>query len=188
MKVVQVFRAEPSSESREGPFWIDNMIPCTTHDSPVLLPRQLRLLTHEKDLLFIITRSKNSNTIAYRRIENEVEAFWQRLDDYPDEAVTDLDALKKDLGWLERKLAYGVSTDKKTGDVSVVPVPSMRLKLVQDEQGLWKCQGVLDGRLCSLLRIYVSASDTAMLPLVHFVNIHGIDVQTGQEIVQKINN
>lgn len=66
VQVIQVFRPKPGSGvvDKSRPFSNLNMIP-SDHDSPALIPKQAAIL-NDSDVVFLITRSKNDNTVVYR--------------------------------------------------------------------------------------------------------------------------
>ncbi len=66
VQVIQVFRPKAGSAQvdKSQPFSYTNMIPCE-HDSPALIPKQSAILK-DHEVVFLITRSKNDNTVVYR--------------------------------------------------------------------------------------------------------------------------
>lgn len=118
-----------------------------------------------------------------------LEVYWMGFSRH-DPAETDLSKLKSDLNWIEKKAAYGVSTHKSTEgdgyDVQLVALPHMKpvLRLIN---GVPAVVATIGGRSCIMFRVYVMSTDNMIgLPKVHWVNIHGIDLETGDEIVEKI--
>ena len=105
---------------------------------------------------------------------------------------TDESKLKSDLNWIEKKVAYGATAHKHASnpeefEVHLVALPHMKpiLKLIN---GIPTVVATLGGRLCQMFRVYVLSSENMIgLPKVHWVNIHGIDLDTGEEIVEKIS-
>ena len=148
--------------------------------------------------MLAITRSKNDNTVVYRaRTEHHkfieadaIEVYWMgfsRKDPH-----TTADKLRDELSWIEKKIAYGASAHRhghngEEYEIKLVAVPS--LKTVMKYHGdRVRLTGTLDGRTCFITRVYVMAKENFVgLPTVIFVNIHGIDVETGEEIVEKIS-
>jgi len=193
VQILQVFGEDPGNESsvdHSKPFdWL-NFSPCLS-DSPNLLPRQARLLAEVSDILFIITRSKNSNVVAYRYTEkaDPIEAFWQRFADFP-EPETDMSTLHQNLSWIQKKMAFGISSRPIPGtdqfNTTLVACPTFPMTLAKDA-GRPRLQLLINGRRCFLLRIYVEARENLVgYPTVIFTNIHAIDISTGREIVAKI--
>lgn len=109
-----------------------------------------------------------------------------------DPHIEDPVKLRDDLSWIEKKMAYGVSANKRGHsteefDIKLVAVAHLKsvLKIVG---GRPRMVGQVGGRECFILRVYVSAKENMIgLPTVLWVNIHGIDVETGEEIVEKIS-
>lgn len=101
-------------------------------------------------------------------------------------------SLKSELNWIEKKVAYGASAHARHGkadefDVHLVALPHMKpvLKMMD---GIPTIVGTLGGRQCRMFRVFASSSENMFgLPKVHFVNIHGVDLETGEEIVEKIS-
>lgn len=150
-------------------------------------------------MVFLITRSKNDNTVVYRSkcesgkliAEDPIEVYWMGFS-RKDPHVEDPAKLRDELSWIEKKMAYGVSAHKRGQstaefDIKLVAVAHLKsvLKMVGDRP---RMVGQVGGRECFILRVYVSAKENMIgLPTVLWVNIHGIDVETGEEIVEKIS-
>jgi hypothetical protein len=150
-------------------------------------------------VVLAISRSKNDNTVVYRArtqnhhfIESEaIEVYWMGFSRKDPHAS--LDKLRDELSWIEKKIAYGATAHRHghVGDeyeVKLVAVPS--LKTVMKYHGdRVRLTGTLGGRTSYITRVYVMAKENFVgLPTVIFVNIHGIDIETGEEIVEKISH
>ena len=197
--VLKVFKPEPGSGSvdKTKPLGLHNMIPCK-HDSPALLGKQSELYK-DQHVVFIITRSKNDNTVVYsarmkdHRIDEHdpVHVYWMGFS-RKDPHETDPAKLRDELSWIEKKIAYGASGHKhgNTGEVyelKLVAVPSLKA-FMQMHEGRPRVTANIGGRECVLVRVYVMAKENMVgLPTVQFVNIHGVDLETGEEIVEKIS-
>jgi hypothetical protein len=199
VNIIKVFKPEPGSGSvdKSKPFDLNNMIPCK-HDSPALIPKQLALYD-DHQVVFVITRSKNDNTVVYgarthqhRLDEHEpIEVYWMGFS-RKDPHEVDPSKLRDDLNWIEKKVAYGASAHKLHGssdefEVKLVAVPHLKvtMKMHGDRPRL---TGMIGGHQCYVTRVYVLAQENMIgLPKVIFVNIHGIDMETGEEIVEKIS-
>lgn len=109
-----------------------------------------------------------------------------------DPKEVDQSKLRDELNWIEKKVAYGASGHRhgNTGDeyeLKLVAVPSLKTVMKYHGNRL-RLTGTLAGRECFITRVYVMAKENMIgLPTVVFVNIHGIDVETGEEIVEKIS-
>jgi hypothetical protein len=68
VQVIQVFRPKSPTVivDKSKPFSYTNMIPCD-HDSPALIPKQAAILSGA-EIAFLITRSKNDNTVVYKYV------------------------------------------------------------------------------------------------------------------------
>lgn len=120
-----------------------------------------------------------------------IEVYWMGFS-RKDPHETDMAKLRSDLIWIEKKIAYGVSAAKNKSDpsqfdVHLVALPHMKPYLKISADGRPRVFGVIGSRQCYFLRVYVHAQENMIgLPKVLWVNIHGIDVATGEEIVEKI--
>jgi len=112
-----------------------------------------------------------------------------------DPKEVDMSKLKSDLNWIEKKVAYGATANRHGRtegefEVHLVALPHLKpvMKMVPDAgQDIPRLVGNLGGRECIIVRVYVLASENMIgLPTVHWVNIHGIDLSSGEEIVEKI--
>jgi hypothetical protein len=126
-----------------------------------------------------------------------MDVYWMGFS-RKDPEETDERKLKSELSWIEKKVAYGASAHKhghKDGEfeVHLVALPHLKpiMKMVPSHHGsstqIPRLVASIGGRECMILRVYVLASENMIgLPTVHWVNIHGIDLETGEEIVEKI--
>ena len=194
LKILQTFRESRGNHQAVDlarPLGLANCIPCL-HDSPDLIASQARLLTDHKDTIFIITRSKNTNTVVYRYKEglDPIDAFWYRFADLPD-TLSDPARLREELTWIQRKMAYGISTQPSSGNdqfnTTLTACPSFPMTLVRDVYNQPRLLVKIDDQDCYLLRIYVQAKENILgFPTVIFTNLHVIDISTGQEMVVKV--
>ena len=194
MKILEIFRETRGNDvkvDKTRGFGIENYIPSLS-DSPSLLPKQSRLLAEMRHILFIITRSKNANTVVYRfkSSDEPVEAFWQRFEESPDDFADEIH-LRKELSWIQRKLAYGISTKPVQGSdtysATLVACPGFPMTLTRDSFGTYRILLTIDNSECYLLRIHVDARENIIgLPTVVFTNIHAIDISTGKEVIAKV--
>ena len=194
MKITEIFRETCGNVievDKSRPFSFRNYLPSCS-DSPDLIPRQSRLLCEMVNILFIITRSKNSNTVVYRYKSSDqpIEAFWQRFADSP-ETVTAEAPLRQELSWTQRKLAYGIKAVCIPGTNSytttLTACPGFPMTLAQDPTGSFRITLTIDNTPCYLFRIHVQATENMIgLPTVVYTNIHAIDISTGQEIIAKV--
>ena len=118
------------------PIDISNCVNCE-HDSPALKDFQSDLFRSRTDLLFLITRNKNDNTVVYEmnrssdgslEESNVVHGVWQKFADHP--GVTDWSKIEKPLNWIEGKVAYGVSSTRTQAVYEVKPSMQTRNSFV----------------------------------------------------------
>ena len=199
VKVLKVFKPESGSGAvdKSKPFGIQNMIPCK-HDSPALLDKQVELY-NDHHVVFVITRSKNDNTVVYsaklhgqKVDENDpIHVYWMGFS-RKDPNEVDPAKLRDELSWIEKKVAYGATGHRhgNSGDefeLKLVAVPSLKAVLKLHD-GRPRVTATIGGRDCVFVRVYVMAKENMIgLPTVQFVNIHGVDLETGEEIVEKIS-
>lgn len=120
-----------------------------------------------------------------------IEVYWMgfsRKDPHEDDPAK----LKDELSWMEKKIAYGASGHRHGHaggeyEVKLVAVPSLKASMGYHGDRV-RMTGLVGGRQCYIFRVYVMAKENFIgLPTVLFVNIHGIDMETGEEIVEKIS-
>ncbi len=141
--------------------------------------------------LFYLQRNKNSNTVVYEANllpdgsfdpDRPVSVYWIRYDE---------GNVIKELNWIQRWLAYGVDSEPVgdgTGNYVVTPVAlkSRKLTLTRGDDGRPVVYLDLKGRKARLDRIYAEASETSWLPTVKFVQLKGVAVESGKEVVEYI--
>jgi hypothetical protein len=141
--------------------------------------------------LFIIERSKNANVVHYdARLTaageidpNEpVIAYWVML-------VTD--GHREELNWIEKKKAYGFSIKPDPSvngyKMTVVAIPQGQITVKKNGDAI-RAELVINGRPAVLEKIYINASDGLLGPKVHYIELHGKDIKTGEKRYQKIVN
>eukprot|EP00746_Dinoflagellata_sp_MGD_P008381 gnl/MRDRNA2_/MRDRNA2_116774_c0_seq1.p1 gnl/MRDRNA2_/MRDRNA2_116774_c0~~gnl/MRDRNA2_/MRDRNA2_116774_c0_seq1.p1 ORF type:complete len:942 (+),score=239.42 gnl/MRDRNA2_/MRDRNA2_116774_c0_seq1:79-2904(+) len=155
-------------------------------DSPDLLETQSSLFD-DPDVLFLITRSKNDNVVVYRYVADDqnqpCEAFWWDLSSVPRPAHN-----RAELIWLEKKFAYGVTAKKISDSEFRLTLVALKSRLVTLQRGPGGpcAMASISGRTCALYRIFVMAVEAIPMPKVKYVNIHGVDLETGNEVVEKV--
>ena len=141
--------------------------------------------------LFIIERSKNANVVHYdARLTaageidpNEpVIAYWVMLA---------TDGHREELNWIEKKKAYGfhIKPDPSVNGykMTMVAVPQGQITVKKDGNAI-RAELVIDGRPAVLEKIYINASDGLLGPKVHYIELYGKDIKTGEKRYQKIVN
>ena len=141
--------------------------------------------------LFIIERSKNANVVHYdaqliadgNLDSNEpVIAYWVLLAE---------DGRREELNWIEKKKAYGfhIKSDPSVNGykMTVVAVPQGQITVRKDGDAV-RAELVIDDRPAILEKIYINAADGLLGPKVHYIELHGKDIKTGEKRFQKIVN
>ncbi|MFO8012715.1 MAG: DUF4833 domain-containing protein [Phycisphaerae bacterium] len=139
--------------------------------------------------LFIIERSKNANTVHYdARLTADGE-----LD--PDEPVIAYyvmlaeDGRRKELNLIEKMMAYGfdIKPDPSVNGYRMTMVAApQRAITVKRAGGAVRAELVIDDRPAVLEKMYIYASDGLPWPQVHYIELHGKDVQTEESRFEKI--
>jgi hypothetical protein len=139
--------------------------------------------------LFIIERSKNANVVHYDAQvtadgkldpKEPVIAYWVLLAK---------DGRREKLSWVEKKKAYGftVKPDPSADGykMTLVAAPEKQIT-VKEEQDVVRAEAVIDGRPAVLQKLYINASDGLTGPKVHYIEVYGKDLQTGEERREKM--
>ena len=139
--------------------------------------------------LFIIERSKNANVLHYdARLtadgkldpKEPVIAYWVLLAE---------DGRRKKLSWIEKKKAYGftIKPDPSVNGykMTLVAAPERRIT-VKKEKDAAHAETVIDGRPAVLEKMYINASDRLTGPKVHYIEVYGKDLETGEKRREKM--
>jgi hypothetical protein len=139
--------------------------------------------------LFIIERSKNANVVHYdaqltadgKLDSNEpVIVYWILLAE---------DGRREELNRIEKKKAYGfrIKPDPsvKGFQMTLVSIPQGQITVKKDGDAA-RAELVIDGHPAVLEKIYISATDGFFGPTVHYIELYGKDIKTGEKRYQKI--
>jgi hypothetical protein len=165
----------------------------TFSELPEMLPppRPGFPVPNDPNTLFYLQRSTNANTIVYAanmdtrgRLDpkNPIEVFWR---------VFDEDGRRHGLNRFERIMAYGVSVQPAKGvrdafDGYVVAFPEMQFRVDISESGAPECIVQLNGHRARLLSIYIELDESSVWPRPRFLNIYGMDTQSGRVIREHV--
>lgn len=140
----------------------------------------------EAQHLFDIANTVCSRHVEYRALENgdffDIDVAW----------YTRSGERARDLNWLERTFAYGskVRQDDETKKtlMSVQALKSRPIEITKNENGEILPIAIIGGKLSILKRIWVEVSDGHLrIPHVHYIDVFGVDLETGEEITERIN-
>ena len=139
--------------------------------------------------LFTIERSKNANVVHYdARLgadgkldpKQPVVAYWIMLAE---------DGRREDLNWVEKGKAYGFDIKPDpSGDgyrMTVVSAPDRQITVKMEGKAA-RADMAIDGHPAVLEKMYIDSSDGLMGPKVHYIELHGKDVKTGEKRFEKI--
>lgn len=139
--------------------------------------------------LFRIARNKNANEIVYRARETRpgaldgdepLEAYWLMLAE---------DGRREGMNFIEKLMAYGFSAEP-AGEgagflVSLKAKKDRPLRLTVRE-GCPVALATIGGAEGVLRRIFVHATGQAVIPTVDYVELFGVDPETGAGLYEKI--
>ena len=138
--------------------------------------------------LFIIGRNKNANVVHYDAQltadgkldpKGPVIAYWVMLAQ---------DGKRTNLSWVEKKMAYGfkVKPDPSVNGYQMTIVAATQRSIAVKQVGsAVRAEVVIDGRPAILEKMYIDASG-GLRPTVHYLELYGKDVQTGEKRFEKV--
>ncbi len=139
--------------------------------------------------LFIIERDKNTNVVHYdARLTADgkldprepVIAYWAELSG---------DGPREKLNWIEKKMAYGftVKPDPSVNGykMSLVAAPEKQI-IVKKVKDAVHAEGFINGRPVVLEKLHIHASDTLIGYKLHYIEVYGKDLQTGERLREKM--
>ena len=139
--------------------------------------------------LFVIERNVNANVVHYdARLtadgkldpKEPVIAYWVMLAK---------DGRRQQLNWIEKKKAYGftIKPDPSVNGykMTLVAAPERQI-IVKKEKDAVRAEAVIDGKPAVLEKMYINASGGLTGPKVHYIEVYGKDLQTGEERREKM--
>jgi hypothetical protein len=138
--------------------------------------------------LFIIERSKNANIVQYdaqvgpdgKLVKKDpVVAYWVRL--------AEQGQVEK-LSWVQKTFAYGFKArldgNRETVKLEMKADFSRPITIIR-EGDKYRATARIDGAPSYLEKIFVNASRKGISFTVHYVELHGEDVKTGEALYEK---
>ena len=137
--------------------------------------------------LFHIERNKNANIVVYdARVmpdsslaaEDPVIVYW--IKEAEDNRIEGLKGV-------ERKMAYGFSVESREGNRLIIDmVADVGRDLVVDRhEGGYRAFMEINGSQAMLDKIYIFAKETLMMPKVQYIELYGVDIESGKEAYEK---
>jgi Domain of unknown function (DUF4833) len=173
----------------------ERLPPITPRQSEITVSRHLIVarpdlpVPTDPGMLFYVQHSINKSQIVYAaRLAPDgkldpsqpVEAFWRRFDE---------EGQKRRLNFFERFFAFGVSTQALPGGRYSARIAgySRRAAVVDlDEKGKPRALLAVGPRTVRVVYAYAKADDVGFIPKIHYVDVHGLDIATGEAIRERI--
>ncbi len=141
--------------------------------------------------LFYIQRTGSPNTVVYDakigadgqfQKDQPIDVYWLRFSE---------NGQRQDLNYLQRTLAYGVksSVSESTNEFifHLVSYSQRKFRLKKSAQGRPVVVMMLNGKEAYLKRVFIALEPTlfGLKPNIHYVEIFGVEVQTGRAAYEK---
>jgi hypothetical protein len=140
--------------------------------------------------LFVVARSKNANVVHYdARIRsggeldgNEpVVAYWRLLAE---------DGRREELGFLERRLAYGFDAvftpDRRAVRLLLRAFPVREARVERGAKGRYQAVLSIAHKPARLERIYVATDERGVTPSVRYVELFGVALGDAARLSERI--
>nr|WP_315419011.1 DUF4833 domain-containing protein [uncultured Pedobacter sp.] len=142
-------------------------------------------------MLFYLQRDPNTNTLIYAlnlkekgtlNADNPIQVYWIRYGE---------NGQKKELGYIQRKFAYGIDTKALGGDkyefrfISHKKLP-FYLQKYRDKS--YYVSVTINNRTIKITRLFIRIQGGSFwLPNVKYAEVEGTEELTGKPIVERIN-
>lgn len=142
-------------------------------------------------MLFYLQRDPNTNTLIYAlnlekngslNADNPIEVYWIRYGEK---------GQKKDLGYIQRKFAYGIDTKALGGDkyeFHFVSHKKLSFYLQRSSDKGYHASVTINNHTIKVNRLFVRIQGGSFwLPNVKYAEIEGTDEATGKPIVERVS-
>lgn len=138
--------------------------------------------------LFRIERNTNINIIQYDaqvgptgKLDSKkpVVAYWIRLAEHRQ---------REELSWIQRKFAYGFKSkfDRKTDTATLEMAADIGRPIkVQRDEETYKAIADINGKASQIVKIFIHATGKGLSAKVDFIELHGIDLDTGNKTFER---
>ena len=141
--------------------------------------------------LFYIQRTGSPNTVVYdakigadgQFIKDQpIDVYWMRFSEY---------GQRQDLNYLQRTLAYGIKSSISESSneyiFHLVSYSKRKFRLKKNAQGRPVVLMMLNGKEAYLKRVFVQLEPTlfGLKPNIHYVEMFGVEAQTGRNLYEK---
>lgn len=143
-----------------------------------------------RNTLFYIQKSTNPNTVMYEGNRNDkdnldedqpVDVFWIRYQQ---------DSTKKDLNFIQRKLAYGINFDSiEDGSgywINLVSYKKRKIYIFKNEAGEIQANMEINGKLSRFRSVFIEINKDFFIPEISFIELFGEDLITGTKIYERV--
>lgn len=137
--------------------------------------------------LFYIARNKNANTVQYDAVLESAERLAPRGPVVCYWIMKAEKGQREGLNSLDRS-AYGFRVVPEKGGSWLLYLNATRNRSIRIVrwQNRWVAQIVIQGRSAVLERIFVFADESAILPRVRWIDLHGVDMINGQPLTERL--
>jgi hypothetical protein len=148
--------------------------------------RGYRVPSINQNTLFYIQRDPNSNTIFYElnvdpdgqlNKANPVHVYWVKYNER---------GQQEELNFIQRKFAYGVNVKMVNNDdydITFVSYKKYPLELMRTQDGKYHIFANIDNKKAILKSVFVRIEGGSFwIPNILYVEVKGIDPETGKEI------
>ena len=142
------------------------------------------------DMLFYIQRNQNPNTVIYQIVKdkndcfnrtNPINVFWRQYDNCGKD---------KPINYIQRKLAYGYEFDLLTNDafqMNIISYPAYKLFVTKNDDDIYKAVCKISNMWAELSNVYVFVEEQGAFPVVKYLELYGVNIDTGLPCYEKID-
>ena len=142
------------------------------------------------DMLFYIQRNQNPNTVVYQVSKdcsgcfvssNSINVFWRQFDN---------NGKDKALNYIQRKLAYGYEYDVINNDafqMNIVSYPNYKIFVTKNDDQIYKAVSKINNIWAELSNVYVFVEEQGAFPVVKYLELYGVQIESGLPCYEKID-
>ncbi|MEE9374309.1 MAG: DUF4833 domain-containing protein [Saprospiraceae bacterium] len=154
------------------------------------LPRHYPVPPEKDDLLFYIQRNQNENTVIYELNRNQSGLLNLDLPMVASWIQYSWGGKKKDLNYIQSKLAYGYSSQEISSELvqfNFVSYQELKFYIVKNANSdQYMVTFKFNNKQTRLKNIYVYAHELGVFPDVKYIELYGEDLHTNLPVYQKI--
>ena len=105
-------------------------------------------------------------------------------------SCTKTELKKRNLNFLQRKLAYGYQVTKSDGyefEIQLVSYKKRKIFITLDDDGEYKAYMLINGTTAVLKNIFVFANESGAFPSVEYIELFGINEAEDKVVYEKIS-